>query len=454
MHLEALPTLLDLAVQNLLRAEALAASALEDLPGELFPPPFKEAFACRKSRILRATVAAWPFPCIPLESLMQTDDLETLKVALDGLDDLLKMKVCPRRCKLQGLDLRNVHQNFWKAPLSGGTPSLPVRWAWQRKSSLQLHCKKMEIWALPVNTVVEILKIFQPDSIEELELNALWELEALACFTPYLGQMRNLRRFLLAGVYKTVPIWGELSPEMENFGTQFFSQSSKLRRLQVLSMNGVYFLKGHLKEVLSSLKIPVADSFRTTTTPLEMLQITQCSLSQADLNYLSQWPVTIQHLKHLGLSGVLLFHVCARPLRILLETVSATLETLKLEDCRMGHSQVRVLPPVLTRCFQLTTINFLENDVAAPVLKGLLHLTCSLRQLTLELYPAPREVHDSMGGVDLELFVHLCPQLMDTLKAIRQPKSACFAADPCRERLDRWTYNQETKLCISWKSGL
>uniref|UniRef100_A0A8C5NVR1 Uncharacterized protein n=1 Tax=Jaculus jaculus TaxID=51337 RepID=A0A8C5NVR1_JACJA len=95
-NLEALPTLLDLAMQNLLRDEALATSALEDLPGELFPPPFKEAFACRKSRILRATVAAWPFPCLPLGSLMQTVDLETLKVALNGLDDLLKMKVCPR----------------------------------------------------------------------------------------------------------------------------------------------------------------------------------------------------------------------------------------------------------------------------------------------------------------------------------------------------------------------
>ncbi|XP_050998717.1 melanoma antigen preferentially expressed in tumors-like, partial [Acomys russatus] len=106
------PTLVQLAMQGLLRKDALEISALENLPIEFFPSLFKEAFDGRHTKILKAMVAAWPIPCLSVGVLMKTPEVETLKAELDGIDILLMQKAHPR-CKLQVLDLRNVHQDFW-----------------------------------------------------------------------------------------------------------------------------------------------------------------------------------------------------------------------------------------------------------------------------------------------------------------------------------------------------
>jgi hypothetical protein len=96
MSIKAPPTLLQLAGQSLLRNEALAISALQTLPMELFPPLFMEAFAQRCTEIMKAMVQAWPFPFFPLGPLMKTQDLETLQITLGGIDMLLRHQVRPR----------------------------------------------------------------------------------------------------------------------------------------------------------------------------------------------------------------------------------------------------------------------------------------------------------------------------------------------------------------------
>ena len=90
------PRLLDQAVMSLLRDEALAISALEYLPIELFPQLFMEAFywSCRET--LKAMVQAWPFVRLPLGGLMQTPHLGILQAVLDGLDVLLAQKDQPK----------------------------------------------------------------------------------------------------------------------------------------------------------------------------------------------------------------------------------------------------------------------------------------------------------------------------------------------------------------------
>lgn len=92
----ALPTLLQLAKQTLLREDTLVTSALEDLLMNLLPVMFKEIFTDRSTKILKAIVAAWPFPCLPIGALMDDPPLETLKALLQGLDVLITQKVCPR----------------------------------------------------------------------------------------------------------------------------------------------------------------------------------------------------------------------------------------------------------------------------------------------------------------------------------------------------------------------
>lgn len=90
------PTLLKLAVLRLLKDEALAISSLQYLPRALFPLLFKEAFNHRQTNVLRAMVAVWPFPFLPLGTLMKTPHLEILQAVLDGVDMLWTQKVLPR----------------------------------------------------------------------------------------------------------------------------------------------------------------------------------------------------------------------------------------------------------------------------------------------------------------------------------------------------------------------
>ena len=95
------PTLQQLARRSLLKDEALTISALPNLPVQLFPPLFKDAFTSRQRKILSLMVATWPFPVLPVGALCGIDHLETLKAVLDGLDLLMSQKDRPRYVSLR-----------------------------------------------------------------------------------------------------------------------------------------------------------------------------------------------------------------------------------------------------------------------------------------------------------------------------------------------------------------
>lgn len=96
MSVQTPPKLEQLAMKALLRDEALAMSSLEVLPDVLFPAVFKEAFTGRQTKLIKAMVAAWPFPCLPVGALMKTPNLETLQAVLDGIDLRLTRGLHPR----------------------------------------------------------------------------------------------------------------------------------------------------------------------------------------------------------------------------------------------------------------------------------------------------------------------------------------------------------------------
>ena len=75
-------------IQTLLRDEALAVSSLEKLPSGLFPTLFKEACAGRLTNLIKAMLAAWPFPCLAVGALMESPDpdCKTFQAVLDGVD--------------------------------------------------------------------------------------------------------------------------------------------------------------------------------------------------------------------------------------------------------------------------------------------------------------------------------------------------------------------------------
>uniref|UniRef100_A0A8C0X3V2 Uncharacterized protein n=1 Tax=Castor canadensis TaxID=51338 RepID=A0A8C0X3V2_CASCN len=443
------PTLLQLAGQSLLRNEALDISALEALPIELFPPLFLEDLARRCSNIIKAMVQVWPFPCLALGALMKPWDMEALQVALDGIDMLLGQQVHPRRWKLQVLDLRTVHQNFWKIwsgnmaghctpqaksrnqaeaiPLSTGVKQ-PLRLI----VDLNLELSDLDELQIYLFEWVLVLCLLELDWMEELEVHCPWNLCTLGIFASYLGQMRNLHKLCISHTC----VLSCISPEQnEQLVTTFSCEFGKFNRLQQLYMNGAYFLRGHMHQVLRCLKLP-----------LELLSITHCQLVESDLKHLSQCP-SIHQLKHLSLRGVTLSYVGPEPLQVLLERVTDTLKTLDLEDCGIRDSQFTVLLPALSHCSQLTIFSFYENHISMSVLKDLLHHTARLRQLRQELYPAPLESYDGLGSVVTGRLTQHCAELMDTLRTIRKPMMVLFGTEHCPQCGNRWVYNMEHCCC-------
>ena len=126
-----------------------------------------------------------------------------------------------------------------------------LQWAQQRKGSLQLCCAKMKIWDMPLCTIKEILSVFQPWHVEELELNTGWGMSTLAWFATYLGHMRSLRKLSMAHIYQNNIGPGNRTADSGlNCVKKFVSQVSKLHCLQHLSMKGIYFLRNHVRKVL------------------------------------------------------------------------------------------------------------------------------------------------------------------------------------------------------------
>ncbi|XP_051022227.1 PRAME family member 12-like [Acomys russatus] len=477
MSVDTPATLLKLARQALLRDEALAIWGLEQLPRELLPALFKEAFTGRHTLLVKATVASWPFPCLPVGALMKTPDLETFQAVLAGVDMRLKKKPQPRTGKLQVVDLSNEQHPFWSlwaGAEHGGCSAegldemraekvLPryalrqrlkvvvelclrprpnpqqacfLQWAQQRQGSLHLCCRKMQIWAQPLHGVRQILTVFPPEHLEELELNTEWNVSTLAQFAPCLGQMRNLRKLSLAPISKNVFRLGPRTRDgEEKCVRKFLSQFSRFNCLRHLSLRRVDFLRDHMRQALGCL-----------VTPLETLSITYHLVSQADLKYLSVCPNLFQ-LKHLDMRGMVLTSLDVTPLRVLLNQVAETLHSLDLRGCKMRDSHLTVLTPALGKCSQLTKVHFVDNEFSMPILKELWQHTDNWSKMEVEQYPAPLECYGASGYVSVRRFAQLCPELLATLRAFRQPKSIVFATAICPQCGVRSFYDLAPRLC-------
>ncbi|XP_040613359.1 PRAME family member 6-like [Mesocricetus auratus] len=424
------PTLQELAVQSLLRNEASTISALEYLPINLFPPLFKEAFTGRHMELLKAVLAAWPFSYLPVGALIKTPDVELLQAVLDGVDILQTQKVRPRCWRLRVLDLRNMNQDFWDLwagrdwYCSTETESnaqkcnelrqdlklvtdLSLRfhlkehqicllqWAQKRKDCVRLCCVKMTICDFPGEIVKEVLDIFPPDNIEELEIYTNQVLPFLGHIALQLGHMTRLRKCRLTHIFLNSNTVVNNLADTEMCAAQFLSQFCKLNSLKHLSMDGISFSSDNMKLL-----------FRCLKTPLESLTISLCHLCQADLKHLSQCQ-GLCHLNHLNLTGVVLARVGVTHLRVLLQNTAETLKTLELVNCRMEDYELSALLPALSQCSQLTTVNFYDNDFSTAVLKKLVQSMANLRKMTAEFYPAPLECYDPLGSVLVEEFAEI-----------------------------------------------
>uniref|UniRef100_A0A8C9PP71 Uncharacterized protein n=1 Tax=Spermophilus dauricus TaxID=99837 RepID=A0A8C9PP71_SPEDA len=471
------PTLQELAGRSLLKDKSRAILALEDLPIQLFPPLFMEAFSGGHTEVLKKMVQAWPFTRLPLGALMKKPQLGMIRAALEGLDMLAAQQDRPRRWKLQVLDLRKVHGNFWRtwsgavvdacspgvmkerqtvkaSPDTGPTLPLKVlvnlcfqqrplnafhsflfRWVDERKGLIQLCCKKLQMCSLPVRTIEKILERLDLDFIQQLDVQCFWRLSTLATFATYWGQMSNLRKLFFSHVYVSAYASQEERDQLMDDITSQFAKMDSLRRLY---LDGVFLLEGRLCQVLRLLK-----------TPLETLSITDCQLSDPDWNDLSGSP-NLDQLIHLTLWGSKLTSFSPEPLVILLENAAATLETLNLQDCGITNSQLQAILPVLSCCSQLRVLSFNGNDISMSILSNLLLHTSRLTRLSLEKYPAPLESYDAQGAIHPGRLFQLIDELMEILRDVREPKNVLFYTKPCHRCGNWFIYNLPSSPCRCW----
>ncbi|XP_006875004.1 PREDICTED: melanoma antigen preferentially expressed in tumors [Chrysochloris asiatica] len=478
------PSLLDLAAKSLLRNEAMAIAALELLPVELFPPMLKAAVTGECRETLQAMVQAWPLALLPLGALMteQQSYQDILWAALRGLEDLLAKKVRPRRWKLQMLDLRaGAHQEFWivwagspargsenseseveppkakrqKVEVAGMVERAPVevlmdlclnstapdefltallKKVRQRHGQLRLCCKKLQVFSVPMQNIKKVLKTVQLHSVQNLEMNCTWKLSTLGRFARFLGQMVNLRRFLLCHL-QVLPSHRSRAKE-EQYICQFAAPFSGLCHLRELRLDSISFLEGRLHHLL-----------RCLTTHLEILSITNCLLEESDLIYLSQCHYTSQ-LRDLSLSGVSLTTMNIGPLRILLEHTSATLRDLDLDECGIMDAQFSSILPALGRCARLETFSFCGNPISIAVLESLLRHTAGLAHLNHMLYAAPLESYEEdHGTLHLGRLAQLHTRLTRIMQEVGRSGIVWFSANLCPQCGDRTFYDPNPVLC-------
>ena len=118
----------------------------------------------------------------------------------------------------------------------------------------------------------------------------------------------------------------------------------------------------------------------------------------------------------------------------------------------MGEPHFKSLLPALSQCSHLTDVNFQENELSLLSLKQLLQHTSKLTQLSYELYPAPLECYDDRGLILSHRLEHFCSELLDILRAIREPKKVTFGTIKCSKCGGSYVYDLETQCCFFEKN--
>ncbi|XP_013365601.1 PREDICTED: PRAME family member 6-like [Chinchilla lanigera] len=457
--------LYELAKQSLLKSDTIASTTLHDLPNMIFHDLFIDAFIREHNEVLKGMVQAWPFPYLPLRTLMdlrmpytqyaeitlQKRNLHSLQAILDGIDRQLSQKVRHSRWKLQVLDWRHVHRDFWtvgpramnaahmvdarnediyKPALCVKKPALRIfanlcfvalspfsatednlqlcllKWARKRKASVPVYCEKLLIKSTAIFKVLKLLQPVRLDSIHELEVFSDWGKEGMKAFVPQLKRMKNLHTFHFSNVSPEIfP-----SPLEKKWYSHFYAiHFGQLKNLRDLHLEEVFFLEGNLPKIIRS------------HTPLEVLSLTLSPLKECDLQHLSQCASTSQ-LKSLSLRWISMKSFSSETLPVLIDKLALTLENLVLEHCDITDSQLLAILPALSRCSQLKTFSCYGNHFSMYILQLLLYVTAELSHLNEGLYPAPLESYESSiptKFVHPELFAQVRAELTEVLNVIR-----------------------------------
>ena len=122
------------------------------------------------------------------------------------------------------------------------------QWAQQRKDSIHLCCRELNIHGVTKATFIEIFKIVHADCVQTLILRNTC-IEELAFLISYLRHMNSLSTLILYYITGTFSV-GDFEKLDEEKIFRLISQHPTLHCLQELYVHEVSFIKGNLKEYL------------------------------------------------------------------------------------------------------------------------------------------------------------------------------------------------------------
>ncbi|NXP73996.1 LR14B protein, partial [Ramphastos sulfuratus] len=243
---------------------------------------------------------------------------------------------------------------------------------------LKICCVAFRSDNLALQKFFYIIKLTDPSSLRKLEIvhNVRLEME-------HLEILFNTMHF---------PLLMSLTLPARTFNVRRFTATDEQmlcnvaekmgEMMQLTELSVPYsILTGRIQKLLSPLK-----------TPLKMLDVSNCSLNLADMDYLAS-SFHANHLEVLDLSGHDLSDIYPSIFLKLLRHSSPVLRSLTLEDCNIQDTHINMLILGLSFCQKLQEFKFLGNPLSSRTLKHLFTFLCELPMLKIVEFPVPRDCY-------------------------------------------------------------
>ncbi|XP_052439596.1 leucine-rich repeat-containing protein 14B [Carassius gibelio] len=244
---------------------------------------------------------------------------------------------------------------------------------------LKLNFVGLRVDSLSLRNLFYLLKLVESHGLQKLEVVHNVHLEA-PHIEVLLSQLKfpQLRSLTFPAQAFNVH---RLGPEDEGLLGVLGELMSKLTELRELYL-GFSTLTGRLRKLLSPLN-----------TPLQCIELANCSLNAVDMAYFAN-SLHSEHIVKLDLSGHEVADLFPNTFRKLLHRCCATLTSLGLEECGLDDDKLDVLTQALTPCHGLEELKILGNPLSTLALRHLFNMLAlgfpALRYVEL---PVPRDCY-------------------------------------------------------------
>ncbi|KAK1804734.1 hypothetical protein P4O66_003586 [Electrophorus voltai] len=224
---------------------------------------------------------------------------------------------------------------------------------------LKMRCVGLRVDSLSLKNLFYLLQLANSPGLRKLEVVHNVPLEA-----PHLEVMLSQLKFPQLRSL-TLPCQAldirRLGPEDRGLLAELGNLMSKMVELRELYL-GFSTLTGHLRQLLSPLN-----------TPLQCIELANCSLSPVDMAYLAN-SLHSEFIEKLDLSGHVLLDLFPNTFRKLLHRCSATLTSLSLEECGLADDNLDLLCEALAPCRGLQELKILGNPLSTAALRHLFNM--------------------------------------------------------------------------------